>query len=69
MNIRNWEHRNSDMALYETHRELESQRLQQNYIKRINGLTMLKERKLSDVEHWKCELDLSRKLRKNLPRN
>ena len=28
MKIRNWEKRNSDIALYETHQELESQRLQ-----------------------------------------
>ena len=28
MDIRNWEQRNSDMALYETNRELESQRLE-----------------------------------------
>ena len=28
MEIRNWETRNSDIALHETHQELESQRLQ-----------------------------------------
>ena len=28
MNIRNWEQRNSDVAVYETNRELESQRLE-----------------------------------------
>ena len=28
MDMRNWERRNADMALYETSRELESQRLE-----------------------------------------
>ena len=40
-----------------------------NYIKRINGLIMLKERRLIYVENWKRGIDSIKKVTYELPRH
>ena len=44
--VKHWENRNSDIALYEINQEFE-------YNSRINGLIRLKETKLASMENWK----------------
>ena len=50
MDIRNWEQRNSDIALYEA---IENSNLKDwNRTKRISGLIRLKEKRIIHAENW-----------------
>ena len=67
MEIRNWEKRNSDIALYETHQELGPQRSQ---LQQANQWAEQAQRE--DEFVWSFgneEKTLLRKSQKNLPRN
>ena len=66
MEVRSWEQKSSEIALYETHRELESQRLQLHQA--TQRADQVEREKISLCGELEMRIDLIKKVAQELPK-